>query len=173
MNMNYKKSLKLVTFLITAVIIATASAEVYRYIYIEGGITVGTAKLVWLEGTDVSSTIVGGTASFTLNVEDEIPINFTEALFLKNVDGATNSYDYTISVMTALSSSDFEVAKIHIYENYTTPWTYLGTVDLTSSSSTYANTLADGDYLRLTIEVKAIQDSITRNFKVQVEYSPA
>jgi len=173
MNAKYKKSLKIVTLLITAILIATVSADVYRYMYIDGSITVGSAKLVWLEGTDVDSSITGSTAVVNLNVEDEIPINFTEALFLKNVDGGANSYTYTISVSTPLSSSDFEVAKIHVYENYTTPWTYLGTVDLTSSSSTYQNTLADGNYLRLTIEVKAIQDSISRNFDVQVEYSPA
>ena len=169
MNAKYKKSLKIVTLLITAALIATVNAEVYRNMYIDGIITVGGAKLVWLEGDDVSSSITGSTAVVALDMENESPINFTEALFLKNDDGEATTFSCTISVSSVLSSSDFEVARIYIYENYTTPWTYLGTIDLSSSSSTYQDTLADGDYLGLTIEVKAVQDSISSNFHVQVD----
>lgn len=58
MKINYKKSLKLVTLLITSLLIATVSAEVYRYMYIYGTITVGSPKLIWLEGEDVTAVIV-------------------------------------------------------------------------------------------------------------------
>jgi hypothetical protein len=171
MKINYKKSLKLATLLLTSILIATVSASVYRYMYMEGTITVGGIKLMWLAGSDVSSTIVGGTATFSLNVENNTAINFTNALFLKNND-TTTTYNYNITVTQTLSASEFEIAKLHIYENYTTPgtWTYLNTVTLTNANSYYSNSLAPGNYTRMTIEIKAITDSISRNFKVQLQY---
>jgi hypothetical protein len=174
MKLNYKKSLKFVTLLITTLLIATVSAEVYRYMYIEGTITVGGIKLMWIQGSDVpDSIIVGGTATVSLNVENNTAVNFTEALFLKNND-TTTTYNYKITVSDTVSGTSFETAKIHIYENDTIPgtWTYLNSVDLTSSSSSYQSTLAPGNYTRMTIEVKAIVDSISDSFKVQLEYWP-
>ncbi|MCJ7430738.1 hypothetical protein MUO83_05950 [Candidatus Bathyarchaeota archaeon] len=174
MNINCKKSLKFVTLVITAMLIATVSAEAYRYMYIEGTITVGGIKLMWIQGSDVpGATIIGGTATISLNVENNTAVNFTEALFLKNND-TTTAYDYNITVLQPLAGTDFEIAKLHIYENNTTPgtWTYLSSVDLTSSSSNYQSTLAPGNYTRITIEVKAIKDSISESFKVQLEYWP-
>jgi|YelNatPaOPRAMG01_1025707.scaffolds.fasta_scaffold139448_3 hypothetical protein len=171
MKTNHKKILKLVTLLLSSLLIGTASATVYRYMTLQGSIAVGTLKLIWLQGSDASATITGSTAILSLSVENNTAVNFTEAIFLKN--NATGSYTYNITITNSLDSNDFEEAKIHIYENYTTPWTYLGTIDLTNSNSYYSNTLPQDGYLRLTIEVKAIQDSISRNFAVQVEYWPA
>lgn len=174
MKMNYKKSLKFVTLLISALLIATASATVYRYMYIEGTVTVGSIKLMWIEGSDVSdATIVGSTATISLNVENNTSVNFTEALFLKNND-TTTTFNYNITVAQALSGTEFETAKLHIYENYTTPgtWAHLDTVDLTNPNSYSQHSLTAGNYTRITIEMKAIADSISRTFKVQVEYWP-
>ena len=67
MNAKYKKSLKIVTLLITTIFIATVSADVYRYMYIDGTVTIGSAKLVWSPGS-VTPTIAGSTATITLNV---------------------------------------------------------------------------------------------------------
>jgi len=170
MKVYKKKILKLVTLLISSLLIATASATVYRYMELQGTITVGSPKLIWLEGSDASATITGSTAVISLNVENNTAINFTEAIFLKN--NATSSYNYNITVTTALSASQFEEAKIHIYENSTGTWSYLSTVDLTNSNSYYSNNLSAGKYLRMTIEVKAIQDSISESFAIQVEYWP-
>jgi hypothetical protein len=171
MKTNYKKVIKLITLLITSILIGTASAYVYRYMYIEGSITVGKPLLIWLEGEDLDSTIVGNTVTINLNVENGTAMNFTRALYLKNNATSAISVSYNITVLTALYSSEFEIAKIHIYENYTTPgtWTYLDTIDLTDSSDHCEGVLGQGKYLRFTIEVKAIKE-VGRNFKVQVEY---
>jgi hypothetical protein len=173
MNINYKRSLKFVTLVMTTMLIATVSAEVYRYMYIEGTITVGGIKLMWIQGSDVpGATIAGGTATISLNVENNTAVNFTQALFLKNNDTGS-AYNYNITVADPLGTY-FETAKLHLYENSTSPgtWTYLDTVDLKSSSSYYSGSLNASKYIRLTIEVKAIQDSISDNFKVQLEYWP-
>ena len=170
MQINYRKSLKFLTLLITAILIGSVSAEVYRYMYIEGTISVTGAKLVWLEGADVDSTITGSTAIFTLNVEEGTPVNFTEALFLKNTNG-TGSFNYNITITQALSSSDFERANMYIYENYTSQpsWTHNDTLNLTNINDYSSGALAAGNYLRMTIEVNATNTN-GGTFKVRVEY---
>jgi hypothetical protein len=170
MKPNYKKSLKLLTLLATAIIIATASATTYRYMYIEGGVTITSAKLVWQKGSDVSNcNITGSTATLAVNVNQGTPMNFTQALFLKNTN-ATGSFSYTITVTQALSPSDFQRAKMWIYQNSTGTWAYLAVLDLTSTSSTYSNSLSAGNYLRMTLEFNATASTGTKNFAVQVQY---
>lgn len=169
MKTNYKKLLKFVTLLASTLLIGTASAAVYRYMYIEGTITVGKPLLVWIRGEDVTSQIVGSTAILNVNVEKDYPQNFTNALYLKNNASSSVDVNYKITILTALSSSEFEVAKIHIYTNASGTWEYLDTLDLTNSADYYQGVLAQGKYLRLSIEVKATAE-MTRSFKVQVEY---
>jgi hypothetical protein len=172
MKMNSKKTLKFVTLLITSMLIATVSAATYRYMYIDGSITVSSAKILWIKGSDVlNATISGSTAIVNLNVEQGTPLNFTEALFLKNAND-TGSFGYNITITEALSASDFERAKMHIYQNSTSPgtWTYVDTMDLTNSTDFYTSSLAAGNYLRMTIEVNATIATGTKDFDVQVQY---
>jgi hypothetical protein len=166
MNAKYKKSLKIVTLLITAIFIATASADVYRYMYIDGTVTVGSAKLVWSNGS-VTATIVGSTATITLNVEEDVPINFTDALFLTNNDAV--SYDYTISVLTTLSGTDFTTAQIHVYATNEATGPYVDTLDLKSPTDTVAGTLAASGILSFTIDIEA-STATGGTFQVQVAY---
>jgi hypothetical protein len=49
--------------------------------YIDGTVTVGSAILTWSAGS-VTPAIFGTTATITLNVEEDVPINFTDALYL-------------------------------------------------------------------------------------------
>jgi hypothetical protein len=171
MNAKYKKSLKIVTLLITALLIATASAQVYRYMYISGTVTVGSAILTWGVGS-VTPSVVGTTASITLNVEEEVPINFTDALYITNTD-AVNGYDYTISILTAISGTDFSVANIHVYETDEATGPYVDTLDLTSSSDSVTGTLAASGVLSLTIEIEANSGVSSGSFQVQVQYEQA
>ena len=172
MRLNYKKSLKLATLLITAIIIGTASAVTYSYMYIKGSVTISSAELIWLKGSDVPNcNITGSTVSLAVNVEQGTPINFTNALFLKNAN-ATGYFNYTISVAEPLSPTDFETAKMYIYQNYTTPgtWKYLAMLDLTSASSEYSGSLFAGNYLRITLGFNATASTGTKDFQIQVQY---
>jgi hypothetical protein len=175
MNLDYKKSAKLVFLLISAILIATASAATYRYMYIDGSVTVGTAKLIWIEGADSpgDATISGSTYTTDLDVEPGTPLNFTECVFLKNQD--STAHNMTISVTTAVLASDFTEAKMHIYSNSTGSWVFVDTLDMTTSDSyeTYTgNTpLGAGNYYQMTFEISATATaSGTYNFDVQVEY---
>ncbi|MGQ9538991.1 MAG: hypothetical protein ACUVTE_05375 [Candidatus Bathycorpusculaceae bacterium] len=172
----HQKSLKLITLLITSLIIATVSAQVYSYMYINGSITIRAQKLIWIKGGDAPSdtTISGGTVTMDLDVEAGTIQNFTECLFLKNQDSA--AHNLTITVTTAASSSTFEVVKIYIYKNSTGSWEYVDTLDVTVLNDQYSTytgktPLISGGYYRLTFEVKAnTGTSGTHDFKIEVRY---
>jgi len=178
MKINLKKCFKLVTLLITSILIAAVSAQVYSYMYIDGSVTIGTAKLVWLKGADApgDTTISGGTVTVDLDVQPGVNQNFTECLFLKNND--TAAHNLTITVTTNVSTSTFEWFNTYIYENTTTPgvWTYVDTLTMTTQSDQYStytgNTpLGNGEYYRLFFDVKAkTGTSGTVNFDIEVRY---
>lgn len=177
MNAKYKKSLKVITLLLSAIIIATVSAATYSYMYIDGSITVGTAKLVWLEGADSPGDIdvTGGTVQIDLDVQPGVNQNFTEALFLKNQDNA--DHNLTITVTTALSASNFDTANVYIYKNTTENWVYVDTLTLTQENDQYStytgNTpLVAGGYYRFTFEIQADAEITpgTYSFDIQLVY---
>jgi len=178
MKINLKKSLKLVTLLITSILIAAVSAQVYSYMYIDGSVTIGTAKMIWLEGENApgDTTISGGTVTIDLDIQPGINQNFTECLFLKNND--TASHNLTMTVTTNVSTSTFEWFNTYIYENATVPgvWTYVDTLTMTTQSDSYStytgNTPLDsGEYYRLSFDVKAkTGTSGTVNFDIEVRY---
>lgn len=172
-KINRRKSLKLLALLASSLLIATASAEIYRYMYIDGSITVGSAQMVWILGSDApgDATIAGSTATVDLDVEQGTPINFTECLFLKN-NGTGGALNYNVTISTAVSSSNFQEAKMHVFENATVPgtWTFNGTLDLTDSADFHASALGQSDYLRMTFEVNATIASGTEAFDIQVRY---
>jgi len=170
--MEYKKSLKLVTLLITALIIATVSAQVFRYMYIDGSVTVGAAKLVWIKGSEAPSgaTVTGSTVTMPINAEPGTPQNITYCLYLNNSD--TVAHNMTISVTTAVTS-DFDEFKIHIYTNSTQ--TFVDTLDVTISDSyeTYTgnNPLSAGEAYRMAFELApSTTASGSYDFDIKVEY---
>jgi len=169
-----KKSLKLLALLLTSMLIATVSATVYRYLYIDGSITVSGAYLIWIEGTDApaDASISGSTVTIDLDVEAGTPVNFTECLFLKNAN-ESGFFNLNITVTTNVLSSDFDDAKMHIYENFTSPgtWQYNATMDLTNPNDYYYGSLAGGQYFRMTFEVNATTTANgNKPFDIQVEY---
>ncbi len=171
--MNVKKVLKFIGLLISAMLIATVSAQVYKFMYIDGSITPTGAEMIWLEGLEAPSgtTISGSTVQLDLPVTQGTPIVFTDVLYLKNVN-ASGSFNYYINVTTAVSSSDFQRAWMHIYENYTSPgtWTFLDTLDLTSSGDYYQSSLAAGDFLEMRFEVNATNTAGPYDFDIQLRY---
>jgi hypothetical protein len=177
MDAKYKKSLKIVTLLLSAVIIASVSAATYSYMYIDGSINVGSAQLIWIAGADSPGDIdvTGGTVTMELDVQPGINQNFTEALFLKNQDSA--DHNLTITVTTAVSGTDFNTANAYIYGNSTGSWVYVDTLTLTTADDQYSsytgNTpLVSDGYYRFTFEIQA-DAGITPgaySFDIQVVY---
>lgn len=173
MNVNYKKTLKLVTLLATSLLIATVAAETYRYMYIDGSINITNAKMLWILGGDAptGTTITGSTVSMTLNVENGTLLNLTDVLFLKNAN-STGSFNIQLSITTALSASDFDTANIHIYSNSTGTWIFVDTLTLTNVADTYSGSLDAGNYLRMSYEIQAKPEaSGSKPFDIQVRYN--
>jgi hypothetical protein len=177
MKIDYKKTLKFITLVIMALLIATVSAATYSYMYIDGGVVIGTEKIVWIVGADApaGTDITGSTATVNLDVEPGYPKNFTECLLLKNQD--TSDHNMTINVTTALLTSDFDWCYMDIYENSTGSWVFVDTLNLTDAAldsyETYTGNvpLGAGKYYRMKFAVAADSGaSGTKNFDIQVRY---
>ncbi|MEM3464722.1 MAG: hypothetical protein QXL91_07640, partial [Candidatus Bathyarchaeia archaeon] len=113
MKTNIKKSLKLITLLITSLLIATASAYTYTYLFMGVGITVTSQQIVWIkEGSVVS----GGTVNMSFTVQQGVYTWYNETLYLKNTGSNTN---VNITVTNPASSSVFDICKVYVYENFT------------------------------------------------------
>lgn len=175
MKLNTKKLVKIISLVITSMLIATVSAATYSYLYIDGSITVGNPTMAWYLGSDApgDAAIAGTTATIDLDVKQGTPVNITEVLFLKNLN-ATGSFNINITLSTAVLGADFAEAKMHIYENETASpaWTYVSTIDLTDTADFYAGTLAAGNVTRMSFEINATASaSGTKPFDVQVRYN--
>jgi hypothetical protein len=152
--------------------IAGVSAATYRYMYINGSITVGQAKLIWIKGADapVDASIQGSTVTIDLDVEPGTPLNFTNCLFIKN--NVTTTYTMNITITSPVTAADFDEAKIHIYENSTGSWLYVDTLDMTIDNDAVTSLqIAQGEYYRLSFEIAAKTTASGQyTFSVEVDY---
>lgn len=166
-----KKSLKFLILLLTSLMIAGVSAATYRYMYIDGTVTVGGAKMVWLSGTDTDVTVLITGASVELNfpVENGTQRLFNNTLYLKNQD--SSSHTMNISITTPLPAAGFNSAVINIYQNSTGTWALVDTLDMTTTDSTINQSLAAGNYYRLAFDIypKATASG-SYTFDVQLQY---
>jgi hypothetical protein len=129
MKLNYKRSLKFVTLLISALLIATASAEIYNYLNFSAGVGVEGLNLNWDDtGIDsgLSANIQGVSCTLT---------------GLKGPAGGTRTYNNAIKLTsTAATTFDIEVVDV----------TGTATVNLTSI---VVRIYDNGDTLRGTLTV--------------------
>lgn len=180
MNVNYKKSLKFITLLVSALLIATVSAATYSYMFINGTVTIGTQKIIWIAGPDAPGDIAisGGTVTMDLDVQPGVEQNFTQCLYLKNNETGT-AHNLTVTVTSPVSSGTFDLMRIHIYKNETGGAAFdefVDTLDVTVQNDQYTtytgNTplLAQG-YYQLTFTVKAkTGTSGSPTFTIEVRY---
>jgi signal peptidase I len=106
MKMYYKKSLKIVTLLVTTLLIATASATVYNYLYITSTIGVQGDPIKFTPGADYISA--KGTAQGISSDNQTVAFNgmigvngtlrtYSDPLRIRNTD-PTNSYTVQVRV---------------------------------------------------------------------------
>lgn len=101
MNMNYKKSLKLVTLLVTALLIATASAEIYNYLNFSANVGVEGLNLNW-NGTGIDSGLSANIQGVSCTLTG-----------LKGPAGGTRTYNNAIKLTsTAATTFDIEVVSV-------------------------------------------------------------
>lgn len=171
MKTNYKKFAKLVTLLVTSLLIATASVQAYQALmYMQGSIIIGTRTMVWIkDGTEDPDDTVIVTIS---GVEPNRTITFSNVTFLKNKGSAPRTVN-SIKVTDAVSS-DFETCIIYVYKNATGGFSPVGSLDLKSLNGEITSniTLEQNECLKFDLVVRVSSQTVDDNeFKIQVTYT--
>ncbi|MBS7633427.1 hypothetical protein KEJ15_07430 [Candidatus Bathyarchaeota archaeon] len=169
-NMTYRKVIKILSLLITSALIATVSAATYKYMYIDGSVTISTTTgLKWVEGSDAPSgtSIAGSTVTLPLSVQNGTPINFTYCLYLQNLDTTAN-HSLLISVTNDANTTLYDEFNIFIFNNAS--GSYIDTINVLTTDSCSGSILTS-EVWRLTFEVAAkASASGTDTFDIQVRY---
>jgi len=118
MKLNYKKSLKLITLLVSALLIATVSADIYNYLYLDATMGVQGLALGWDDGTDtgVIADINGLTCSVTgLTGPAGGTREYSDAVRL-TATGATVTFYVEVIDVTGTSTGDMDTIVVKIYD---------------------------------------------------------
>jgi hypothetical protein len=102
MNMNYKKSLKIVTLLITSLLIATVSATVYNYLYISSIIGVEGNPIKFTTGADYTSA-KGGAQGIS---SDNQTVTFSG---MTGINGTLRTYSDPLRIKNTHPTDDYTV----------------------------------------------------------------
>ena len=121
-KMPAKKSAKFLILLLTSMLIATVSAQVYSYMFIEGsgGVSTGTG-LAWELGSSApgAASIDGNTAkNVNMTVNDGNSRNYTDCLHIVNQDGVAHNFsiEVTKSPSTALDKANFTKFNLVLFD---------------------------------------------------------
>jgi len=175
-----RKALKFLGLLISAMIIATVSAGVYNYMYIQGSGTASTATgLIWELGavTDypAGTNIDGFTVenlNFTTNAS---PRNYTDCLHIKNQD-PTENHTFNLRVKSSWGGwSDYTEFNLVVF-NATTGGTQQAALDLSSQGEQTANmTIPQGATWRILFEIVPISSPTGTQvfFEIELTYESA
>jgi hypothetical protein len=171
-KIRFKKSLKLITLLLTSLLIAGASAATYYGMNIIGTITMKNAQVIWVAGTNKNATlsIVGSTATVGLSAMNGTNQIFNDTLYLKNLN-STRVFTVNFTTTQALSTTYFTTAKMLIYNNASFG-TLLGSLDLTKTTSPVIElSLNGGEVYSLVFNITATTSaSGSNNFGVEATY---
>jgi len=125
MNINYKKSLKLITLLITSILIATVSASIYDYMYLNADVGVEGMSLDWILGSDnatAGTQINGVTAALT---ELKGPPNgtriYADPVRINNTGASAISFDLLVDTVSS-DTDQLDSIIVRIYSLNTTTW---------------------------------------------------
>ena len=186
MKLNYKKTLKLITLLITSLLISFVSAQTYSELFMHATpITIGTAKVTFENGTD-TVTLGGPDAINTAGTEvtfDSIPsiepgqtVTYDQAVNITNGAGPTKTLNMSFYSLTGDFSTNFEYINVTIIA---ANGTSLGSsIEIVSSGTNVTSTgnipMAGGETwtVRWIIDVKTGAtegQSINVTLKVKVE----
>ncbi len=180
MNAKYKKSLKLLTLLVTAVLIATASAQVYNYLNFTASVGVEGLNLNWDAGSidsGLSADIDGVLCTLTgLKGPAGGTRTYTTAINLTSTEATTFDIE-VVSVTTAGGSgtSVLDSIEVRIYDDSPTS-TLKGTLTVFSGGNPGTTPVTDltmtgADSWRLEWDITwsssaTVSDSVTVTLKV-------
>jgi hypothetical protein len=158
MKLNYKKSLKFVTLLIASMLIATVSAQIYSYMYIEGSGTITSQELGWQLGTNAptGATIQGYTVkNLNLSIPKNTFKNFTDCLRLVNND---NTYGYTFNLTTTVVGGNTSKFTTFDFVMYYSNWTQVAKFSVKNQGSATNLNIAKSQTLYIRFEIDPLLD---------------
>jgi len=158
MKMNYKKSLKFITLLLASLLIATASAEIYSYMYIQGSGTITGQQLSWQLGTNPCGASIQGYTVNNLNIT--IPQNtfqnITDSIRLVNNN---NTYGYTFNITTTVVGGDPSKFTIFDFVMYYSNGTQVAKFSIKNQGSATNLNIAKSQTLYIRFEVDPLLDA--------------
>jgi len=125
MKLNAKKIAKIVTLLITSLLIGFASAQTYSELFMHGTpITIGTAGVKFTNGNDTLTISTGGINSMGTEVTfDNITAiepgearTYVQAVNITNTAGATKTINISLYSLTGKLSANFEYLNITLLD---------------------------------------------------------
>jgi hypothetical protein len=127
MNGRIKRSLKIITLLITSLIIATVAAAEYSELFMYGsGITITDERVTLVAGTDTPTISTAGVENSGTTVTfDNIDIakgellTYSEAVKIQNNAGASKDIVIDVTSLTGPFSNNFDYIYITMYEGVT------------------------------------------------------
>jgi hypothetical protein len=179
MNLNYKKSAKILLLLLSSILIASVSAQVYSYMYIQGTGEATTTGLRWVVGADAptGTTISGSTVTaLPLTTNEGNPRNYTDCLHIQNLDAA-ESHDFSITITSSTgNASNWQEFNLVLF-NATTGGTQQAVLDvLTQGASVTGLTIPQSATWGILFELIPIANPMTGQqivFTVQLTYESA
>jgi hypothetical protein len=136
MNAKYKKSLKIVTLLISSIIIATVAADSYTELFMTGStITIGTASVIFTNGLNTTDLTSGA----------GIPSPYTAVTF-DNITGIqpgeTRTYEQAVNITNnAATSKGITIDLDSIFGNFATNFDYINVTMIDVDGNTQGNSI--------------------------------
>jgi hypothetical protein len=126
MNAKYKKSLKIVSLLITSIMIAIGSVNAYSQLFMYGTITITDSRVILLNSSNTTTLSTYGVENSGTTVTfDKISIavdellTYNDAVRIQNNAGSTKNVVLDVTSLTGPFSTNFEYVYITVFD--TTP----------------------------------------------------
>ena len=171
MEMKHKKILKMIALLISSLLIAVVSAQAYRFMYIEGTVTITQgAGMGWVKGDEASAgtSISGSTATVDLPIGNGTIANFTHYLYLEELD--SSGFSVVINITDAATASLYESNGFNMTISDNSTQTVIDTLDVLTTDS-YSGSIGADDVWHITFELATATDaSGSDSFDIQFRY---
>jgi hypothetical protein len=178
MKINYKRSLKFITLLISALLIGTVSATIYDYMYLNGTVGVEGMSLAWVSGTDGTSagtTINGVTAALTtLKGPPNGTRIYADPVEINNTGASAVTFNLTIASISG-DTGNLSSIYVRLYSFNESAWKGNLTVWENGAQGSNLNSLSipNNNAWRLQWEITwkptaTTSHSVTANLKVEV-----
>jgi hypothetical protein len=123
MNVKYKKSLKIVSLLITSIMIAIGSVNAYSQLFMYGTITITDNRVILINGSDTTTISTNGVENSGTTVTfDKISIavdellTYDDAVSIQNNAGSAKDIDLTVTGLTGPFSTNFDYIYIQVFD---------------------------------------------------------